>query len=267
MIRLWSGPAAVALCLATAPGAVAQNPKVINKPHDATAQEYTLLNTVKDVRGKVSAVTANSASNTLTITVDTSHTETVPGTTTTPTVKPNVGGARAEARDVVRVQQDMARLQQELNKLQQAELQLANAKNSKEAAAKRTKLQQEMNKVQQDYVKLEKDYARLQAQDMKNAMHDQRAFQQALAKYARSQKNYLINEKIDFELVIDDKVVVRKMSASGMADKSAAVADIAAGQDVHLSLTAGKSTKDKPDARPTINKIVILTDGSGKPSK
>src|SRR5262249_20554151 len=133
--------------------------------------------------------------------------------------KPNVGGARAEARDIVRVQQDMNKLQQELAKLQQAEAQLANAKNPKDAAAKRTKLQQEINKVKQDYVKLEKDYAQLLAQDARNAIHDQRAFQQALAKYAKSQKNYIINEKITFELPIDDKAVVRTVSKPASSDQ------------------------------------------------
>jgi hypothetical protein len=277
---LWSCPAGVAallLCLATAPAAVAQKNKIIDKSHDATAQEYNLLNSVKDVRGTVAAITTNSSSNTLTIVVDTSHTETVPGTGTNPTIKPNVGGARAEARDIVRVQQDMVKLQQELAKLQQAEAQLANSKNPKDAAAKRSKLQQEINKVQQDYVKLEKDYARLVAQDAANTIRDQRAFQQALAKYAKSQKNYIINEKITFELPIDDKAVVRttskpastgdqsetKEKGSSAVGYPATVTDVSEGQNVHIYLTAGKSTKDKPDARPTINKIVILS--SDKP--
>jgi hypothetical protein len=272
---LWSGlagAAAVSLCLTTAPDAVAQKNKIIDKSHDAKAEEYNLLNTVKDVRGKVAAISTNSSGNTLTITVDTSHTETAPGSTN-PTIKPNVGGARAEARDIVRVQLDMAKLQQELAKLQQAEAQLVNAKNQKDAAAKRIKLQQEINKVQQDYLKLEKDYARLVAQDARNAIHDQRAFQQALAKYAKSQKNYIINEKITFELPIDEKAVVRTMfkpaSPSDQPESKggssvgypATTADIAVGQDVHIYLTADKSGNDKPDgARPTVNKIIILGD-------
>jgi len=268
MKRLWSVPAgfaAVSLCLVMAPAAVAQ--KVVNqKAHEATAQEYILLNSVKDVRGTVDSVSTNSSGTTLTITVDTSHTEVVQGSTPNTTIKPNVGGARAEARDVVRVQQDMAKLQQELVRLQQAELQLANSKNPKDAAAKRNKLQQEMNKVKQDYVKLEKDLAHLQQQEVKNAIHDQRVFQQALAKYAKSQKNYIINATLTFELVIAEKAAVSTSGgSSGTSDKSPTVADIVAGQNVHIYLTPDKSTKPGADGpRPTVNKIVILADGGSK---
>ncbi len=277
MNRAFSGLAAVAALSMWLVGTsdVAAQKKNNNQANNASAQEYDLLNSVKDVRGKVANI--STTSNTLTITVETSHTETVQGAKTTgnpnPAIKQNIRGQQAEARDIARVQQDMAKLQQELARMQQAELQLAQSKNLKDAASKRAKLQQEMNKVQQDYAKLQRDLARLQAQDTRNAIQDQRYFQQALAKYAKS-KNSTVKEQLNFDLVIEDKAIIRKMFVpANLTDKekqelkgkntslpgyTATIDEIAVGQEVHIYLTADK--KNKEGARPTINKIIILSD-------
>lgn len=239
------GIAAISLWLMGPSLAAAQNKN--KQAHNASAQEYNILNSTKEVRGKVAQV--GSAGNSLTITVDTSHTEGKPGSTN-PTIKPNGNGAQAEARDMARIQQDMVRLQQELAKLQQAEAQLAQAKNQKDAASKRAKVQQEINRVKQDYVKLERDIAQLKAQEI----HDQRAFQQALAKYAKS-NNHVVKEHLNFDLAIDDKAIVRKGSGAGTT------ADLAVGQEVHIYLTPDKSVAKGDGPRPTINKIIILNDG------
>ena len=260
------GVAAFSMWLVETSVVAAQN----KKAHNASAQEYNILNSVKDVRGTVAQISATS--NTLTITVDTSHTEAAKGGN--PAIRPNIGGAQAEARDMARVRQDMARLQQEVAKLQKEELQLAQAKNVKDAASKRAKVQQEINRVQQDYVRLQKDLARLQAQEIRNDIQDQRAFQAALAKNTK-----VVKESLNFELAIEDKAVIRKMFVpANLTDKekqelkgkntslpgyTATIADIAVGQEVHIYLTPDKSSaKDKPDgSRPTINKIIILTEG------
>jgi hypothetical protein len=246
-----------------------------NKTQNASAEDYDVLNAVKDVRGKVANI--STTSNTLTITVETNTSAPAQGAKTNvnpnPAVKQNIRGQQAEAREIARVQQDMARLQQEIAKMQQAELQLAQSKNVKDAASKRAKLQQEMKRVQQDYARLQKDLVRLQALDTRNAVVDQRNFQQALAKQAKL-KNRTVKEQLNFDLVIEDKAVIRKMFApANLTDKekqelkgkntslpgyTATIDEIAVGQEVHIYLTADKQNKE--GARPTINKVIILTE-------